>query len=304
MSGSSFRTADPIKSLKERPKTDVDTQKPEKRLAVAGAIIMSGFGILAVGLVFRPGLDALTLLAVWVSAAAAITIARLADRQAQATEQQAQIMAEQLTVLKQQGEHLDREFIAAHRPWLYVTVAVASELKWPDPATGSDGYLTLNISVENTGTAPALHSLPRAVIQPNNERFSDPTVKQRELADSLLGSPEPRTTLGLTIFPKDRKTFPNVVLPIAQADADAWLVPVADDPRDLKFAPDAFVIGVVDYRSSITGNHHQTGFIRAPLREKHLGGAASFAFLDPRDGTVPVHELCLKDSILGDGIIT
>jgi hypothetical protein len=198
------------------------------------------------------------------------------------------------------------EFTATHRPWLLVGVEVASGLDW-SMAEGHNGLLHVNVTVENIRETPARLVRGTAFLHPGHAEYGDPIDRQKALAVAF----HTRTAdadAGITLFPRKTKALAIGPLMIDRQMTKRWSewMKAFDVVPEVVIAsriPPAYIIGCVEYASTFGDSTFQSGFIRE-LTRIELPNTGTRIHIDPRKGPVTAMELQLRESILGDGVMT
>jgi hypothetical protein len=209
----------------------------------------------------------------------------------------------QLYWMEQADEQTRKEFEATHRPWILITVAVASDFEW-SPMLNVNGRIKISVTAKNIGEGPA--RLVRGTVALHSGHFSEGDVlqAQEQIASKFLTT---ESTMGRTLFPNDSTTLETFVIPIGfelTQKWKAWFEPFRGIPDSVlaTTAPSATIIGCVIYRSTFGDVAYQTGFIRDISRVTHPSAVREI--IKPDRGTISQTELRISNSNLGDGVIT
>lgn len=206
--------------------------------------------------------------------------------------------AEARNASDEQGERIEREFFAEHRPWVSAEVAPGSGLLF---IRDDECYMTLELVLTNTGRTPALRLRPYAGLSfYRDEGEDDPSVMQRRFAEGLrLG--EGANLPGLTLFPGQKLTrrarveVPSVNL----AKWHEWA-----NTHKLHERPESklMLIGFLDYQSPLDEYRHQTGFIYE-IHQTKPGHGDKLWPIDPTlSKDVPKEHVVLSPSRFGSGV--
>jgi hypothetical protein len=148
--------------------------------------------------------------------------------------------------------------VADQRPWVSADISLASGLTMD--VNGLN--VTLSFALKNTGRSPALNVRVVPEIYPMIAPNPDPVGRQKAIADQEAGR-EATERWGITIFPGDRIHL-NISITLSHEEIrryDAWFTD-ANATNSSLFLPSLLILGSIAYRSVITSEHLQTGFIR------------------------------------------
>jgi len=194
---------------------------------------------------------------------------------------------------QQAVEAANKQIELTDRPWLMVDAEIerAFEVK------GDRIELTVRFSIRNIGQSVANDVWPHAEIlaepMADPRQFNLPTERQKSICDAAQAGRFDAFSIiaGRTFFPGEHG-FQGLILntPIAQFAQAANAREFAAFP----FPPVVpTIVGCIDYRSAVTGKHHQTGFVYRIVRFDPANPQPAL-FFNLHQMTVPLSTMRLE----------
>jgi hypothetical protein len=178
-------------------------------------------------------------------------------------------------------------FTATQRPWLKVTVELASGFT----SDGKTGTVGLAISAKNMGASPAFNVNCNVMTYPNIDGETE-VESYRMLADAVASRSIQDRGYGRVIFPNDETTFNR-----ANVDAFWHLDNIAQGMSQGKIIgyPALTVLICISYVSAAREKHYQSGLIYALMRkiDDLPDGAEGYISFDLTAGYIRQEQLLL-----------
>lgn len=160
------------------------------------------------------------------------------------------------------GKAAARQFRVSERPWLSADVRVLVDLAFDEHGVGSIG---VEVVLHNSGKTPAINArVIQHLVGDTMDVFAT-TSRQEALCGPLRNE---TVEIGNTIFPGRTEPYPDMVRIRKEDIAESvrrnealWSTPPGNEGLAKwrgKLSPG--LITCIDYRSSVTGQHHQTRY--------------------------------------------
>jgi hypothetical protein len=165
-------------------------------------------------------------------------------------------MNESADAAKRAAQAAEKQLDLSERPWL--SVDVTKRGPFANSATGA--VLSGSIEVKNIGhtVAKEVNSNVELIVVHGDQIFTKPLQEQKRLCDLARNRKvRPEFTLGPVMFPDagDRFDF-STQISRKDIDAESFTVPKVTT----KFIT-SVLVGCIDYQTTFSKGHHQTGFI-------------------------------------------
>lgn len=198
----------------------------------------------------------------WIQAACSVALVVITGWLALYARDQVRETKEAVRVSDGMAKSTASQFTLSERPWLSADVSVVSDLMFDEFGTGSLG---VEVVLHNSGKTPALNARVIQYLVGDSMDAGTVLQRQQELCEPLRSK---QMNLGNTIFPGRTEPYTDMVR-MRKADIEEssrrnealWeSLPSKEGLARWrgKLAPG--LITCIDYRSSTTGQHHQTRY--------------------------------------------
>lgn len=180
----------------------------------------------------------------------------------------------QWMVMERQGNIMEKEFLASHRPWVGVEFGIREGLKF-----GPDGtHVKLTFKTKNHGTSPAVGVNIDPAVYVMSLSHADFISEQSKICARSQSLPPGQSIAGDILFPSEEH-ITNIDIPIPRSEIERALsdyaVPRKDSPKMTAILP--VIMGCVRYRFTFNDSVHRTPFsaallMRTSTEAQNVGG--------------------------------